>query len=120
MLQDRIEKHLPHVPHPGLVVCGSDDPFVPHRWAEEATQLLPHGQLVVIARATHDITYGSPVQLTRVVRAFLNVDRAKDRDPASSTITPVLLNVNTQGGMAMIPVKLGHLFPDASTGALST
>lgn len=80
MLQDRIERHLPHVPNPGLVVRGSDDPIVPQHWAEEATRLLPHGQLAVIARATHDITYGSPVQLTRVVRAFLNVDRTEDHD----------------------------------------
>jgi len=96
MLQDRIEKHLPHVSHPGLVVRGSDDPVAPQRWAEEATRLLPDGQLVVIARATHDITYGSPVQLTRVVRAFLNVDRAEDHDPASSTAIPVLAPVQGQ------------------------
>ena len=69
---------------------------MPQRWAEEATQLLPDGQLVVIARATHDITYGSPVQLTRVVRAFLNVDRAEDRDPVSSTAIPVLAPVQGQ------------------------
>jgi pimeloyl-ACP methyl ester carboxylesterase len=87
MLQDQIERHLPHIPNPGLVVRGSDDPIVPLRWAEEATRLLPNGQLAVIARATHDITYGSPVQLTRVVRAFLNVDRVEDRDLVSSTDT---------------------------------
>ena len=96
MLQDRIEKHLPYVPNPGLVVRGSDDLIAPQRWAEEAAQLLPRGQLVVIARATHDITYGSPVQMTRVVRAFLNVDRAEDRDPTSSTAIPVLAPVQGQ------------------------
>jgi len=96
MLEDCIEKHLPHISNPGLVVRGSDDLVVPQRWAEEATQLLPHGQLVVIARATHDITYGSPVQLARVVRAFLNVDRAEDRDQASSTAGPAVLGVATR------------------------
>jgi 2-hydroxy-6-oxonona-2,4-dienedioate hydrolase len=70
-LQDRIEKHLPHVRVPGLVVRGEYDTIVPERWAEEAARLLPQGQLVVIARAAHDVNYDSPVELTRVVRAFM-------------------------------------------------
>jgi len=45
---------------------------VPERWAEEAARLLPQGQLVVIARAAHDVNYDSPVELTRVVRAFMS------------------------------------------------
>ncbi len=45
-------------------------------------------QTIGLKQATHAITNGSPVQLTRVVRAFLNVDRAEDRDTASSTANP--------------------------------
>ncbi len=71
-LQDRIEEHLPHVQGPALVVRGSYDTIVPQRWAEEAARLLPQGQLVVIPRAAHDVNYDSPVELTRVVRAFMN------------------------------------------------
>jgi len=71
-LQDRIEEHLPHIRVPGLVVRGEYDTIVPERWAEEAARLLPQGQLVVIARAAHDVNYDSPVELTRVVRAFMS------------------------------------------------
>ena len=71
-LQDRIEEHLPHIQSPALVVRGSYDTIVPQRWAEEAARLLPQGQLVVIPRAAHDVNYNSPVELTRLVRAFMN------------------------------------------------
>jgi pimeloyl-ACP methyl ester carboxylesterase len=64
--------HLPHVRVPGLVVRGEYDTIVPERWAEEAARLLPQGQLVVIARAAHDVNYDAPVELTRVVRAFMS------------------------------------------------
>lgn len=71
-LQDRIEEHLPQIQVPTLVVHGSYDTIVPQRWAEEAARLLPQGRLVVIPRAAHDVNYNSPVELTRVVRAFMN------------------------------------------------
>jgi 2-hydroxy-6-oxonona-2,4-dienedioate hydrolase len=70
-LQDHIEEHLPYVWVPTLVVRGGYDNIVPQRWAEEETRLLPQGQLVVIPRAAHDVNYDSPVELTRVVRAFM-------------------------------------------------
>jgi 2-hydroxy-6-oxonona-2,4-dienedioate hydrolase len=75
-LQDRIEEHLPHVQVPGLVVRGEYDTIVPERWAEDAARLLPQGQLVVIARAAHDVNYDSPAELTRVVRAFMDGELA--------------------------------------------
>jgi pimeloyl-ACP methyl ester carboxylesterase len=75
MLEDRIEEKLPWVSVPTLVVRGSRDPIVPQRWAEEATKLLPAGWLVVIPGATHTANYGSPLELARVVRAFLDTNR---------------------------------------------
>lgn len=71
-LQDRIEEHLPQIQVPTLVVRGSYDTIVPQRWAEEAARLLLQGRLVVIPRAAHDVNYNSPVELTRLVRAFIN------------------------------------------------
>jgi hypothetical protein len=46
------------------------------RWDEEATRLLPQGQLVVIPWIPHDVNYNSPVELTRVIRAFMIEERS--------------------------------------------
>jgi len=70
-LEDRIDKHLPHIPVPTLVVRGSRDTVVPQRWVEEATRLLPDGQLIVIEGAAHDVNYNAPKQLAHCVRDFI-------------------------------------------------
>jgi len=70
-LEDHIEEKLPHVRVPALVVCGSKDPIVPQRWAEEATRLLPDSRLAMIPGAPHTIIYDAPLELARVVRPFL-------------------------------------------------
>lgn len=75
-LQDDISQHLPSITMPTLVVRGSRDTIAPQRWAEEVTNLLPCGRLVVIPDAAHDITYNSPRQLARCIRTFLEGEPA--------------------------------------------
>ncbi len=70
-LQDHIHEHLPYIRVPTLIVRGSHDTVVPQRWAEEATNLLPNGKLVVVAGAAHDVNYNSPKQLATIVRGFM-------------------------------------------------
>jgi 2-hydroxy-6-oxonona-2,4-dienedioate hydrolase len=70
-LEDHIEDKLPHIQAPTLVVRGSKDPIVPQRWAEEVTRLLPRGRLVVIPGGTHTLSFAAPLELARVVEAFL-------------------------------------------------
>jgi pimeloyl-ACP methyl ester carboxylesterase len=70
-LRDRIEEKLPHVRVPALVVRGSCDPIVPQSWAEEAAELLPQGELVIIPGGRHTINFSSPIEFTRVLRPFL-------------------------------------------------
>ncbi len=82
-LTDRIEETVRHVHVPTLVVRGERDPIVPQRWAEELTNLLPRGRLVVIPGGAHALNYSSPRQLACVVQAFLAVDQGAD--PAMST-----------------------------------
>jgi 2-hydroxy-6-oxonona-2,4-dienedioate hydrolase len=72
MLRDPTEDKLPHVRVPTLVVRGSRDTIVPHRWAEEVCRLLPRGRLVVIPGAAHTVNYNAPLELARVVRGFLD------------------------------------------------
>jgi 2-hydroxy-6-oxonona-2,4-dienedioate hydrolase len=71
-LLDPIEEKLPQVQVPTLVVRGTNDPIVQQRWAEEATDLLPNGRLVVIPGASHTIVYATPLELMRVVRPFVD------------------------------------------------
>jgi pimeloyl-ACP methyl ester carboxylesterase len=67
----RIERTLPHVEAPTLVVRGSRDPIVTQAWAEEAARLLPNGRLAVIEDETHTIVLSAPEKLAAVVQPFL-------------------------------------------------
>jgi 2-hydroxy-6-oxonona-2,4-dienedioate hydrolase len=71
MLQDHIENRLPHIQVPVLIACGSRDPIVSQRWAEEATALLPHGELIVVEGGGHALNYDSPSALTQITRSFI-------------------------------------------------
>lgn len=74
-LEDSIERKLPDVQVPTLVVRGKLDPIVPQAWVEEVVRLLPKGQLAVIPGAAHTINYSAPLELVRVTRAFLNATK---------------------------------------------
>jgi pimeloyl-ACP methyl ester carboxylesterase len=74
-IQDEIELRLPGVRQPALVVRGEHDPVVPQKWAEEVTEGLPIGQLVVIKGASHAVNHHSPEELSRVVLDFLKQDK---------------------------------------------
>jgi 2-hydroxy-6-oxonona-2,4-dienedioate hydrolase len=71
MDRHRIERALPHVQAPTLIIRGSRDPIIPQRWAEEATRMLPDGRLEVIEGETHTIVLSAPQRLVRVVVPFL-------------------------------------------------
>lgn len=77
-LADPIERKLRHIEVPAVVVRGSRDPIVSQRWAEEAAELLPQGQLVVLAGAAHTINFGAPLELARVVRSVVRDLEAKE------------------------------------------
>lgn len=71
LLRDRIEEKLPHVAAPTLVVRGSRDPIVPHAWAREVADALPHGRLVEVEGAPHALNYTAPDELTRLTLEHL-------------------------------------------------
>ena len=70
-LRDRIEEKLSHARAPALVVCGSRDPVVPRRWAEQVARLLPRGRLVILPGVPHVANYSAPTQFVRVIREFM-------------------------------------------------
>ncbi len=70
-LADRIEEKLSHITVPTLVVRGSRDPIVPQRWAEEVSELLPRGRLVVLPGAAHAANYSASEGFVRAIGPFL-------------------------------------------------
>ncbi len=71
MLQHHVERVLPAMTAPTLVVRGGFDPIVPQSWAEEVVRLLPDAKLVVIPGHAHCVHYSAPRELVRVVGPFL-------------------------------------------------
>jgi 2-hydroxy-6-oxonona-2,4-dienedioate hydrolase len=70
-LSDRPEDQLPSVEVPALVIRGSRDAIVSHRWAEEVAGLLPHGRFVTAPGAAHAVNTSAPDTLTRLMLPFL-------------------------------------------------
>lgn len=71
-ISDRIEKRLPRIRCPTMVVHGELDPIVSSRWVNEVTRLLPDGRLVVIPDADHVLVYLQPERFCETVLPFLS------------------------------------------------
>lgn len=67
----RIERVLPKVSGPALVLRGGKDTVCPQPWAEEATRLLPHGRLVIVPGEPHALSSAAPAEVSRHVDDFL-------------------------------------------------
>lgn len=70
-LADRIERQLPRMTMPTLVVRGARDPIVPARWAREVAALLPHGRYAEIPHGPHCVNYTTPAPFAASIRTFL-------------------------------------------------
>jgi pimeloyl-ACP methyl ester carboxylesterase len=69
MFRDRIEKQLPLVAAPTLIIRGGLDPTVPQKAAETMQRLLPRGELLVIEGQPHCVHYTDPLTIYRAVEA---------------------------------------------------
>lgn len=81
-LRDPVERYLPYITAPTLVVRGTHDTVVSQRWVEEMARLLPQGRLVVLPGAAHDVTYNAAPELARLVRAFVQAPPCPPGTPA--------------------------------------
>jgi pimeloyl-ACP methyl ester carboxylesterase len=72
MLRHPVELALPHVQVPTLVVRGERDRIVPHDWAVEVANLLPHGRLVEVDGAPHAVNYAAPDALAEIICELLD------------------------------------------------
>jgi len=71
MFQDPIERKLPEIDTPALVVRGEKDSVVPQRWAEEVAGRLGTDRLLVIPGEGHALNYSAAGELLRRIRPFL-------------------------------------------------
>ena len=66
-----MERRLPYLTAPTLVVRGSEDPLVPDAWARRVTALLPQGRLHVMPGAPHAVNYSAADRFAPLVADFV-------------------------------------------------
>lgn len=71
LINDPIERKLPMVAVPTLVVRGAKDTVTSQAWAEQAARLLQRGELRVVPGAAHTMVTLAALELTRLARPFL-------------------------------------------------
>ena len=71
MLAHRIERVLPRVSAPTLVLRGTLDRVAPRRWVEDAAVLLPRSAVAEVPRAGHAAHYSRPKAVADQVLGFL-------------------------------------------------
>lgn len=71
MLTDPMERKLPQVKVPALLVRGEHDPMVSPRWFDTAARLLGGAPTAVIPGGGHAVQYSAPAQLTAAIQPFL-------------------------------------------------
>ena len=82
-LNDRIERKLPKIEVPVMVMRGARDPIAPREWTCELAALLPRGRHAEVRGAAHTVNYMAPAALRRAIRHFLaDVPYTGDRRPA--------------------------------------
>jgi 2-hydroxy-6-oxonona-2,4-dienedioate hydrolase len=73
-LADPIEKKVPYIQAPTLVIRGEFDPVARQDFCELLVRLLPHGELAIIPDVAHTLVFTAPTQLALVTRAFVAGD----------------------------------------------
>ena len=68
---DALEREVPRIACPLLVVRGERDPLCPQDWAEELARVASRGRLAVVRGAAHAAHYSHPRELAALVRGFL-------------------------------------------------
>ena len=80
-LRDPIDEKLPQLTVPTLVLRGAVEPIVPARWAREAADLIPGGDLAVVPGSPHNAVYVAADSLVAQLRPFLHCWAASPATP---------------------------------------
>ena len=68
MFRDHIERQMPQIGAPTLVIRGGSDPTVPQSAAVLLTRLLPRGELLVIEGEPHCVHYTNPERVWQAIQ----------------------------------------------------
>ena len=66
-----IERALPRITAPVMLVRGENDTMAPQRWIDEAARLLRTARVAVIPRAGHAVQFSAPDETVRAIQPFL-------------------------------------------------
>jgi pimeloyl-ACP methyl ester carboxylesterase len=69
LLQETAE-HLPHFPHPTLIIWATHDRVMPPQHGHRLANLIPHAQLIEIDDSYTLIPLDQPTQLAHTIREF--------------------------------------------------
>jgi pimeloyl-ACP methyl ester carboxylesterase len=70
-IADHVERKLPLVGAPTLVVRGAEDPIASRRWVEEMVRLLPDGRMAEIEGTGHAVNYSAPEEFVGLIDGFV-------------------------------------------------
>ena len=71
MFRDRIEKQLPRITAPTLILRGEFDSMVPDRWGKAAVELLLFGEYAIIPGVAHCAHYTAPDRVAAEIRSWI-------------------------------------------------
>lgn len=70
LLRDRIERKLPKITSPLLVIRGDRDRVAPRRWAADIARLSPGTRVIEVPNAGHSPNFSNPDEVARAVFDF--------------------------------------------------
>jgi pimeloyl-ACP methyl ester carboxylesterase len=82
----RIERVLPDVRVPTVVVRGEHDALAPRRWVREAAGLLPIGRALEVRGSSHAVNHRSPKAVARIVAELADSVAAVGRSQLDGTM----------------------------------
>jgi pimeloyl-ACP methyl ester carboxylesterase len=72
MFVDHIEKKLPSIPVPTLILRGEHDPSAPDRWCREAAAMIPDARCSTVPDSWHCAHFTHPAEVAAHLRSFID------------------------------------------------
>ncbi len=70
-LDDPIERKVPGIEVPALVIRGESDPIAPERWTRGLCRRFPQARHAILPKAAHAAVFSAPAPFSRLVICFI-------------------------------------------------
>jgi pimeloyl-ACP methyl ester carboxylesterase len=118
MMDDPLERKLPEIAAPTLIIAARLDALVSVQWARRMAHLLPAGRLVVVERAGHALQHSAPSITAGLIAQFAAGDAmVGDADARETIVAPA---ENPQRDPLALPQPITpqmHVLLDAAIAA---